>query len=169
MEDLVLIKKENHIATIVFNQPKTGNALDVNCYKAILKATEECDADDDVYVIVYTGAGKHFCSGGNIAWFKQMIETETILDAGQIVLSSELSYTIRNTSKPTIAMVNHAAFGAGCSIACACDFRIVTPETQFCMAFINVGLSGDTAGQFYLTKLVGLPLAARKWPAAQAA
>lgn len=159
MEDLVLIKKENHIATIVFNQPKTGNALDVDCYRAIMAAVKECDADDDVRVIVFTGAGKHFCSGGNIAWFKQMIDTDTILNADDVVFSSELSYAIRTSPKPTIAMVNHAAFGAGCSIACACDFRIVTASTQFCMAFINVGLSGDTAGQFYLTKLVGIPLA----------
>ena len=159
MEDLVLVKKENHIATIVFNQPKTGNALDVDCYRAIMKATEDCEADEDVRVIVYTGAGKHFCSGGNIAWFKQMIDTNTILGPDDVVFSSALSYAIRNCSKPTIAMVNHAAFGAGCSIACACDFRIVTASTQFCMAFINVGLSGDTAGQYYLTKLVGIPLA----------
>ncbi|MBO5557092.1 MAG: enoyl-CoA hydratase/isomerase family protein [Oscillospiraceae bacterium] len=159
MEELVLVKKENHIATIIFNQPKTGNALDDKCYAAIIDAVDTCEADDDVYVIVFTGAGKHFSSGGNIAWFKEMIETKTILNADQILTSEELSYKIRNSSKPTIAMVNHAAFGAGCSIACACDFRIVTPQTQFCMAFINVGLSGDTAGQFYLTKLVGIPLA----------
>ncbi|MBO5556961.1 MAG: enoyl-CoA hydratase/isomerase family protein [Oscillospiraceae bacterium] len=159
MEDLVLIRKENHIATILFNQPKIGNALDVDCYHAIMDAVKDCDGDDDVYVIVFTGVGKHFCSGGNIAWFKQMIDTDTILNADDVVFSSALSYAIRNCSKPTIAMVNHAAFGAGCSIACACDFRIVTPQTQFCMAFINVGLSGDTAGQFYLTKLVGIPLA----------
>ena len=52
-------------------------------------------------------------------------------------------------------MVNHAAAGAGFSIACACDFRFVTPKTSFIMAFVNVGLSGDTAGLYLLGKLVG--------------
>lgn len=159
MENLVFVKKENHIATIVFNQPQTGNALDFDCYMAIIQAVEECEKDDDVYVMVFTGAGKHFSSGGNIKWFKEMIETGTLLEAKQVEHSAELSYKIRNSAKPTIAMVNHAAFGAGCSIACACDFRIVTADSQFCMAFINVGLSGDTAGQYYLTCLVGLPKA----------
>lgn len=159
MEDLVLIKKENHIATIIFNQPQTGNALDYDCYMAIIEAVDACEQDEDVRVIVFTGAGKHFSSGGNIKWFKELIETDTLLNAEQLLHSTELSYKIRNSSKPTIAMVNHAAFGAGCSIACACDFRIVTPATQFCMAFINVALSGDTAGQYYLTCLVGLPKA----------
>lgn len=159
MEDLILVKKEGPVATIVFNQPQTGNALDFDCYMAIIAAVDECEKDDSIKVIVFTGAGKHFSSGGNIKWFKQMIETDTILNADQVMHSAELSYKIRNSSKVTIAMVNHAAFGAGCSIASACDFRIVTPSTQFCMAFINVALSGDTAGQYYLTCLVGLPIA----------
>lgn len=156
MEELVLIKKEEHIATITLNRPECGNALDYDMYMALRAAFDDCENDSSVKAIVLTGAGKNFCAGGNIRDFKERIATGTYIEEKEAKLAADTGYKIRNCTKPVIAMVNHAAAGAGCSIACACDFRIVTPSSAFIMAFVNVALPGDTDGLYFLAKLAGI-------------
>lgn len=156
MEELILLEIENGIATITFNRPKYGNALDFDCYVSLKEVLEKCEQNENVKVVVLTGAGKHFSSGGNIKDFLGRIETKTYITEEEAVMAAEVGCQLRNLSKPTIAMVNHVAAGAGCSIACACDFRIVEPSSQFMMAFINVALPGDTDGLYFLGKLIGI-------------
>lgn len=155
MENTVSLAVSNHIGTITFQRPESGNALDFDVYAALNGKLKACEEDEDVRVIVITGAGKHFCAGGDIRQFKDRIANKVYLTEKELHYAADTAYAIRNCPKPTIAMVNHAAAGAGFSIACACDFRIVTPKTNFVMAFVNVGLSGDTAGLYLLGKLVG--------------
>lgn len=155
MKELALMTKADHVATLTFNNPKNGNALDFDMYEDLNKKLKICEEDPDVRVVVITGAGKHFCAGGDIRQFKDRIINQVYLTMDELNFAAKTAYYIRNFKKPTIAMVNHAAAGAGFSIACACDFRIVTPETNFIMAFVNVGLCTDTAGLYLLGKLVG--------------
>lgn len=155
MKELVLMTKADHVATLTFNSPENGNALDFDMYEALNAKMKACEEDEDVRVVVITGAGKHFCAGGDIRQFKDRIANEVYLTMDELNYAAKTAYAIRNFKKPTIAMVNHAAAGAGFSIACACDFRVVTPETNFIMAFVNVGLCTDTAGLYLLGKLVG--------------
>lgn len=156
MSDLVLIKKEKGIATLVINNPQSGNALDYDTYVALDTAIAECEEESSVRVLVITGAGKHFCTGGNVRDFWGRIESETFITSEEAEMAAAIGKKLRNCKKPTIAMVNHAAAGAGFSLACACDFRIVEPSTQFVMAFINMALPGDTDGLYFLGKLVGI-------------
>lgn len=156
MSDLVLVKKEAGIATLVINNPKSGNALDYDTFVALEAAVAACEEDSEVRVLVITGAGKHFSTGGNIKDFWGRIETETFITSEEAKMAASIGKKLRNCKKPTIAMVNHAAAGAGFSLACACDFRIVEPSTQFVMAFINMALPGDTDGLYFLGKLIGI-------------
>lgn len=159
MSETVLIQKENHIATILINQPETGNALGISSFHALSEAFQRCEEDDEVRAIVLTGKGKHFSSGGNIRDFLSCVESGELLQADEIVVGLRLALQIHRCAKPTIAMINNAAFGAGCSLACACDFRVVDSESKFCMAFINMALSGDTGSIYLLSSLVGFPKA----------
>lgn len=155
MADPILVTLENHIATVLLNQPETGNALDVDTFKLLSDRLKDCENDKSIYVIVLTGAGKHFSTGGNIKGFLSNLESGRFLTAEEIETGAKVAAQLCALKKPTIAMVNNAAFGAGCSIACACDFRLVDSNSKFCMAFINMGLSGDTGSFYLLNSLVG--------------
>jgi 2-(1,2-epoxy-1,2-dihydrophenyl)acetyl-CoA isomerase len=152
----ILLSVENKVATITLNRPEVSNAFAQDSYTEIKQAIEECSANEVVGAIVLTGAGKNFSAGGDIQRFKQLIETKQYLQAIGVENAGKMGFAARSCPKPTIAMVNGAAAGAGCSLALACDFRIVTGSSKLAMSFINVGLSGDTGGLYYLQKIVGL-------------
>ena len=137
----------NGVATITFNRPDAGNALSV--------------LTQDEFVVVLTGAGRNFCAGGDIKAFRSMLDRGEYLTASSLGRNSILPRTMRSCPKPIIAMVNGAAAGAGCSIALAADFRVMTPKSSLIMAFINMALCGDTDGYYSLSKLIGLGRAAQ--------
>lgn len=158
MSELVLVEKENGIATITLNRPEQGNAFANESYIQVRQALDECGRDAAVRVVIITGNGKNFSAGGDIREFKNLIDNG--VDEGiakqEIVIAGEMSEAVLRCPKPVIAMINGAAAGAGCSLALACDFRIMAPKSRLIMAFINMGFSGDTGGIYYLTRLVGM-------------
>lgn len=156
MSNDVLFAVRDKIATITFNRANVGNAFSKDSYQLIKDYVEQCYDDKNVGAIVLTGKGKHFSAGGDINRFKKLIETGEYLQQENISRAGSMAATVRKCPKPTIAMINGAAAGAGCSIALACDFRIVTHQSKLVMAFIKMGLSGDTGGLYYLQKLVGI-------------
>lgn len=146
---------ENKIGTIAINCPKTANAIGPSIYAEIKDAVCGCVINDDVNVVVLTGEGKHFSAGGDIREFKELIESETYIEEKSIQLAGNTAEAIRRCPKPVIAMINGTAAGAGCSLALACDFRVMEPDSKMSMAFINMGLPGDTGGIYYMYKLLG--------------
>src|SRR5205823_6358835 len=132
--------------------------------------------DRDVRVVVITGAGRGFCSGGDVGGQVQRrtlnadaVETAVERAASGAPLPHDIeeriaqlhgwqmsvSHAIYTMPKPVVAMVNGAAAGAGLSLALACDVRIASDRAKFTTAFRNVGLSGDFGGSYFLTRLAG--------------
>jgi 2-(1,2-epoxy-1,2-dihydrophenyl)acetyl-CoA isomerase len=122
---------------------------------------EAASGDPDVGAIILTGAGRAFCAGGDVKTMAARGEQTPETRLETLRNRSRLSLMIRQCLKPVIAMVNGPAFGAGFSIALACDFRIAGASARFGTAFGKVGLSGDFGGTYSLTKLVG-PMIARE-------
>lgn len=149
------------MATLTLNRPEFGNAFATESYGEIRDYMEKLGADPGVGAIVITGKGRFFSAGGDIQWFKQKIEEGTYIQKENVLHAGEMSRAIRKCPKPVIAMVNGSAAGAGFSCALACDFRVVTPSTKLVMAFINMGLCGDTGSILTLTKLIGVDKAER--------
>jgi 2-(1,2-epoxy-1,2-dihydrophenyl)acetyl-CoA isomerase len=153
------------VATITFNRPEVGNAFFLGEDGAqdtpaeVADAVSRCAGDDSIGALVLTGSGKHFCAGGDINRFKRLIESGKYLELPNIRRVGDMAQIIRRCPKPVIAMVNGAAAGAGCSVALACDFRVMSPKSKLVMAFINMGLSGDTGGLYYLHRVAGVSLA----------
>jgi len=156
MYKTILYDVKDNVATITLNRPDAGNAFIVESYLEIKAAFEAAGSDDNVRAVVLTGAGKHFSAGGDINRFKMLIETGEYLKKENIAHAGNMALSIRKCYKPVVAMINGAAAGAGCSLALACDFRVVTPKSKLVMAFVKMGLSGDTGGLYYLQKLVGI-------------
>lgn len=147
---------DKHIATITLNRPEVGNAFSIDSYREVRAAVTAASRNDEVRCVVITGAGKHFSAGGDINRFKRLIESGEYLRPENVLAAGEMAMAVKTCKKPVIAMINGAAAGAGCSLALACDFRVVTAKSKLVMAFVKMGLSGDTGGLYYLQRLVGV-------------
>ena len=156
MYQTILYEVKNAVATITLNRPEVGNAFAKESYVEVRQALEAASEDSDVRVVVITGNGKHFSAGGDIRRFKNLITSGAFLQTENVMAAGQMAAKIKTCNKPVIAMVNGAAAGAGCSLALACDFRVVTPKSKLVMSFVKMGLSGDTGGMYYLEKLVGV-------------
>ena len=152
----ILFTVEDRVATIVINRPEVANAIDGDTRIEMNDAFNRCSESDEVGVVVLTGAGKNFSAGGNLKNFKAVLEAGDTIRATAVVKAAHTAWDICKCSKPTIAMINGTAAGMGAALAATCDFRVFAPSSKFTMAFINVGLSGDTGCMFYLTKLLGI-------------
>ncbi|MDR0880602.1 MAG: enoyl-CoA hydratase/isomerase family protein [Clostridioides sp.] len=155
MYETILLEVEDRVATITINRPEVSNAFAVETYSEIKNALEACSENDEVGAVVITGVGKNFSAGGDIKRFRGLIDSKTYISPDGVWGAGHMAMAARRCSKPVIAMVNGAAAGAGCGLALAADFRIVTPKSKLIMAFINLGLTGDTLGMYFLEKAVG--------------
>jgi 2-(1,2-epoxy-1,2-dihydrophenyl)acetyl-CoA isomerase len=148
---------KDRIATFTLNRPDRLNALGGSMRDDLLDAVLKAGADDNVRVIVITGAGRGFCSGGDV---KAMSEREQSGSVGAIKektqpIRDRIVLAMRECPKPIIAAVNGAAAGAGMNLALACDMRIASTNAKFSQAFVKRGLTPDWAGSWFLPRIVG--------------
>ena len=153
----IVFQQQQGIATITLNSPQNLNAITADVAEEMMAALEVCGADDAIRVVVITGSGRAFSSGGDIAAMKQALSqgNAAIMLGPGVKKVSQLALAIRNLRKPVIAAVNGFAAGAGANLALVCDFRIAAEQAQFIEAFINIGLVPDMGGVYLLTKAVG--------------
>ena len=153
-ENLILEKKE-HIAKITLNRPERLNAVSAPLSQELQSVFIEMAKDDDIRVVVITGAGRAFCAGADVT---EMVGGPAYT-GGEDIDPHQGSAIIRNLmaiEKPTIAMVNGAAVGGGSALALACDMRTGSENTRFMNAFVRVGLSSGWANPWLYPKAMGL-------------
>jgi len=157
MNDDLLTSVEAGVATITFNRPKTLNALDPDYLARFIDAFRALEDEAAVRVIVLTGAGSAFSSGGDRGFLNELVRLPPE-KTRELVYRHFLGAVraVKLSAKPTIAAVNGAAIGAGCEIAVACDFRVVSSEAFFCENWVELGLIPPLGGMFLLPRLVGL-------------
>ena len=148
------------VLTLKMNRPESKNALNSEMLIGMDKALEEAEVDPDVRCVVLTGAGKGFCSGGDVKAFAQETSNSpsTSVDLKihkQRVSQRATSGRLFAMPKPTLAVLPGAAAGAGLSLALACDLRLMSSSALITTAFSKVGLSGDYGGTFLLSQLIG--------------
>lgn len=145
------------IATIRLNDPDKLNALTFQTYGELETLTRELAHDDTVKVVVLTGTGKGFCSGGSVhEIIGKLLEMKGDALYDFTRMSCNVVENMRNLKKPIIAAVNGIAAGAGAMLALASDLRIVSNNAKFAFLFVKVGLAGADMGALYLLpKIVG--------------
>src|SRR5215510_13585285 len=151
----ILVEQEGQIATVVFNRPATRNAISLAMWTEIARVTEGLDKDDSVRAVVYRGAGTvAFASGADISEFKeQRKDTES---AFRYNAQTAAAYTtIRECSKPTVAMIFGFCVGGAMAVAMACDLRFAAEGSKFGIpaARLSIIYGADSVGQ--LVDLVG--------------
>lgn len=154
MEKFVLSDVIDHICFITLNRPETFNAIDVETAKQLAHTLSLC-FDPKIRAVVIRGAGKAFCSGGDLAFLRQQEDLSSTL--GDIINAiNRYIADIRLLPKPVIAAVNGVAAGSGFSLALACDLRIVSKKAKFKQAYTGGGLVPDGGWSILAPALLGL-------------
>jgi enoyl-CoA hydratase len=149
----IIYEKSEEIATITLNRPEALNAFNKEVTDEVLQAVEDIKADENVRVVVLTGASeKAFSAGADIKAMKGM----NALKARELSLMGEkLCNAFENLEKPVIAALNGYALGGGLEVAMACDLRIASENARMGQTEINIGLIPGWGGTQRLTRLIG--------------
>lgn len=164
MENFLKYEQDGAVVTLTMNQPETRNPLTGNTAVAeFVAACERITRDTSVHVVIVTGAGSAFSSGGNVKdmrrFFTEDIEPAKIREEYRNGIQ-RLTLALYNLEVPTVAAVNGPAIGAGCDLACMCDIRIASEKASFAESFIKVGIIPGDGGAWLLPRVVGMSRAA---------
>lgn len=150
---LIIYQKSEGIATITLNRPEALNAFSKEVVEEILQALEDIRRDENVRVVVLTGAGeKAFSAGADI---KAMIGINPLKARELSLMGEKLCVSFENLEKPVIAALNGYALGGGMEVAMSCDIRIASENVRMGQTEINIGLIPGWGGTQRLTRLVG--------------
>lgn len=154
---------DNGVATLTMNRPEARNALTPDMFSGLASALPRLALDNDVRCVVLTGAGKAFCSGGDVKNFAKSAGAGPSMNfdhrVNDLRMRMEVSRLLHEMAKPTLAVLPGPAAGAGLSLALACDMRIAASSAKLTTAFANIGLSGDFGAAYFLTQLAGAAIA----------
>ena len=155
---LLAVDPSSAVATITLNRPERLNALTFEVYAELRDVFPALDADPSVRAIVLTGAGRGFCSGGDV---EDIIGALFGRDAAGLLeftrMTCDVVKGMRACRKPIVAALNGTVAGAGAVLATASDFRIAAPTAKIAFLFVKVGLSGADMGvSWLLPRIVGL-------------
>ena len=160
--ECLIYETKDKVATLTLNRPERMNALGGTLREDFYDALTRAIDDSEVRVIVITGAGRAFCSGGDV---KAMNENREA-NRGRPVMEKVAPgrdrsvLLMRESPKPLIAAVNGAAAGAGMNLALGCDIRLASTAAKFSQAFVRRGLHPDWGGTYFLPRIVGMAKAA---------
>jgi len=153
--DKVLSRKEGRVGTLIFNNPERRNAVSLDMWEAAGRIMEEFARDDDVRVVVITGAGgKAFVSGADITRFEKERDNEAA-QARYSAIVTKANDLIYDFPKPTIAMIRGYCLGGGLGLAVCCDLRIASDDSRFGIPAAKLGVGYGFAGIKRLADLVG--------------
>lgn len=157
-EHIRLTRKEG-IVRLTFNRPETRNAMTPAMGEDVARAVEEIRADAEARVLILSGSGKSFSSGGDLAMLARDTGAAPSVDAPTMAGSPRDFYarylSIRSLPIPTIAAINGHAIGAGLCIALACDMRIAADDARMGMTFARLGIHPGMGGTYFLPRLIG--------------
>jgi len=153
----LIYEESGPVATITFDRPERLNSLTFDVYRELNETITALRSRNEVRVVVITGRGKGFCSGGDV---EEIIGELFSRDATGLLeftrMTCELIRSIRSLAKPVVASLNGTVAGAGAIIALASDFRIASDAAKIAFLFVKVGLAGaDMGSAFLLPRIVG--------------
>jgi len=156
MSEHLKFSVEDGLARITLDRPARMNAFTFEMIDAWTDALVRCRTDDAVKVVIVTGAGSAFCSGGDIVEMADRLEQSPAQRKSELFERIErIPLALEDLDKPVIAAVNGVATGAGMDLALMCDIRYAAQSARFAETYVKVGLVPGAGGAHYLPRLVG--------------
>lgn len=151
----VYLEIKDSIGTIIFNRPEKRNAIHSGMWERLLQIVDECEANDDVKVMIFRGADETaFSAGADISEFHEVRDTgEKAYEYHERMV--HLEEKIKRATKPSIAMIQGFCVGGGCGLAIACDFRFADPTAKLGITPAKLGIVYPTISTKNLVELVG--------------
>jgi enoyl-CoA hydratase/carnithine racemase len=148
-------ERHGHTLVMTLSGPATRNALSPQVYAAGIETLNMAEANPDVRAVVLTGAGDHFCAGGDLQRLAHNRVHALAAQAANIEAFHQWVEALRSFPKPVIGAVEGVAAGGGVSLALACDLLVASESARFVTAYAKVGLSPDGGLSWHLTRRLG--------------
>lgn len=148
----IIYTKEGHVATITLNRPERMNAFSGAMIDSIQRALQDAAADDEIRVIVLTGAGRGFCAGFDL---KQSSDPGGSSPSQAMARGPQMPLIFASIDKPIIGCINGPAIGWGLELALLCDIRLAAENARLADPHVNFGIIDDNGGAYYLPRLLG--------------
>ena len=146
------LEQRGSIGILTMNRPEALNALNDQVLRDLDAALDAVEANDEILVVILTGAGRSFVAGADIGQMKDF----TSVQAKKFgAYGNSVFLKLENFPKPVIAAVNGPAVGAGCDLTMMCDMRIASTRAWFAESFVNLGIIPGDGGAWLLTKTIG--------------
>ena len=156
--ELLSLERTGHVATITLNRPEKLNALNPPLVAEFHEALDEIASEEDIRVVIVTGAGRGFCSGADVNRQLESLQG-TAAPAPEGPGITALAPHLQRIPQPVIAAVNGVSAGAGFGVALASDIRIASEAARFSCIFVKRSLVPDTGSSFTMSRLLGKGLA----------
>ncbi|MEZ4704068.1 MAG: enoyl-CoA hydratase-related protein [Bdellovibrionota bacterium] len=154
MSKILNLTKESHVWHLTLSRPDKGNALNMELIRELTRVFLEADVDPNLRIVVLSGEGKHFCSGGDIEWMKQSMNLSAEENTKQISELYALFASIDQCSKATLGKIHGAAFGGGLGLVSCLDFSFCLESSKFSLSEARIGLMPATIVP-YVSKKIG--------------
>jgi enoyl-CoA hydratase/carnithine racemase len=154
----IIVDLDDGILTITLNRPERLNAWTATMARELIEAFDRADADDEVRVVIVTGAGRAFCAGADLEKGGETFDYRTREFAGAVNEDNggQLTLRIFDCKKPVIAAVNGAAVGVGATMQLAMDIRMAAEEARFGFVFARRGIVPEACSSWFLPRVVGI-------------
>lgn len=156
------LERHGAVGVIAMNRPEARNALAMGITIELRRALREAAADTTMRALILTGRGGAFSAGADVKqWAGKKVGDDPWPDMNWVEESLKLVQQVHDMPKPTVAMIDGAAVGAGLDMALACDFRYASDKAKFICSYTNVGYNPDCGGTWLMPRVIGLEAAKR--------
>ena len=152
-ETINLTVDERGVATLLLNQPDKHNAMSGKMIDELTKVSGDLSQNDDVRVVVLTGAGKSFCAGGDLGWMRSQFEADRETRMAEAMKLARMLNGLNTLSKPLIGRVQGQAFGGGIGLISCCDVTIGIEGAKFALTETRLGLIPATISPYVLARM----------------
>ena len=154
MPEVILKKsRQNKVCSVELNLPEKRNTLSLEMIQALTINLEKLNQDPDIHLLILSGKGAHFCSGGDLRWLALAGESSDLENVNQVKLLSKMFYTLYNFPVPVIGKIQGYVFGGGVCLTALCDVAVAHKNSQFCFSELKLALIPALIAPFVLEKI----------------